>query len=436
MSDDPRSVGFPAGHPPMDSFLGVPIHVRDEIYGNLYLADSARGAFSDEDEELVIALALAAGTAISNARLYQESRQQQRWLAASADMTAQLLAVAPDEDPLRAVAVRAHEVSDADLVVLSEVTPDRAAVAVKVAIGHRSDELVGGRVPLAGTTSERVIVEGAAARYDTALPGSAAEIFGIGPIMVLPLAGTGAPRGVLAVMRRRGRRSFSAADLTMATAFAAHASVALELADTRAAEQKLMLLEDRDRIARDLHDHVIQELFATGLGLEAIASQVRQDEPLAGSIRQRVDDIDRTIRRIRTSIFELRGPVAGGLRQRVLAVSGELTVALRCAASGTCAGALDTGFASDLGDDVVACVRETLTNVARHAGATSATVDIAATAGRLAVTVTDDGRGVAGATRTSGIGNLRRRAERRGGSFAVAAGPAGHGTTAVWSVPV
>jgi signal transduction histidine kinase len=437
MTDDDRSAGFPPEHPPMDSFLGVPINVRNEVYGNLYLADSAKGQFSAEDEELVLALALAAGTAISNARLYQESRLQQRWLEASAEISAQLLASA-GEDPLRMIARRAIDIADADLVSLGLLTPDGASFVVEVAFGDGADELVGRRFGLADTLAGQVVKQGKPLQLPTASGGMGppthlTSVMEAGPLMAVPLQGAGRPRGVLSLMRATDRRGFTATDLAMAASFATHASVALELADSRAAEQKVVLLEDRDRIAMDLHDHVIQELFAIGLGLEGVAAQVPEEQ--SQRIRQRVDDIDRTIRRIRTSIFELRGNLAttsDGLRQRVLEVAGDLSEALGFGPHVAFSGLVDLITDVEITDDATACVRELLSNVARHARARSVRVDVERRAQQLIVTVTDDGIGPpAGNARRSGTANLTTRAEKHAGSFEMAPAPGG-GTVATW----
>jgi signal transduction histidine kinase len=440
MTDDSRSTGFPPNHPPMDSFLGVPIHVREEVFGNLYLANSERGQFNTDDEELVIALALAAGTAISNARLFQESAVQQRWLEASVEIGAQLLS-ATGEDPLSVVARRAIEIADADIVSVSLVAPDGASFIVEEAFGHRADELIGRSVPLEGSLAGRVLADGAplllnAATDNDMPPTHLALVMEAGPLMVLPLRGTGAPRGVLSLCRARGRHEFTSRDLAMANSFASHASVALELADSRIAEQKLVLLEDRDRIAMDLHDHVIQELFAIGLSLESTATQLA-DEEVAQRLRQRVEDIDRTIRRIRTSIFELRGIVSAGdgVRQRVLEVTADLAAALGFAPQVTFSGVLDVRLTDELVNDVVACVRETVTNVAKHARAKSAMVDLSLAGEVLTVMVTDDGIGVGDTSRSSGTANLRARAQKWGGTFALAPGSVG-GTTATWTVRI
>jgi signal transduction histidine kinase len=449
MSDDVRSTGFPANHPPMESFIGVPIHVRGEVYGNLYLAESARGAFSAEDEQLLVALAAAAGAAISNARLYQElqrlfeeSRLQQRWLEASVEIGAQMLAAA-GEDPLQLIARRAIDISGADLVSVSLVSDDNRHLVVEVAYGVRADDLLGRRFPLTETLGGEVVRTGnpillADASSSDSPPTQFASVIEAGPVMVLPLAGTGQPRGVLTLIRTRGQQPFSQVDLAMANGFAAHASVALELTDARAAEQRLVLLEDRDRIAKDLHDHVIQELFAIGLSMEGAAAQIGPDTTVGQRLGRRAQDIDRTIRRIRTSIFQLRGnflDTEGGLRQRILEVATDLAPVLGFTPHVAFAGLVDLNLNEELVDDVLACVRETLTNVARHASANSAVIDVVMVGDEITVTVTDDGVGPLGATRSSGTANLRSRAEKWNGSFEMAPG-AGRGTVVTWKARI
>jgi signal transduction histidine kinase len=442
LSGDDRSSGFPPNHPPMNSFLGVPITVRDAVFGNLYLTESTSGEFSAEDQQLVVALAMAAGAAISNARLYHESQMQQRWHSASAEISSHLLA-ASGEDPLRTIARHAFAVADADVVSLSLLTPDRRSLIIEAAFGLSADQLIGQRLPVEGSLAGRAIKNHAALlAVDGQLDGQRFVQFGDavepGPTMIVPLPGKDSVRGVLSLARRRGRRAFTASELAMADGFANHASLALELAASREAEQKIVLLEDRDRIARDLHDHVIQELFAIGLSLESVAASLDPSSRLGERVQQRVEDIDRTIRRIRTSIFALRGPLdglAGGARQAVMEVTSDLTATLGFPPHVSFAGQLD--FATDpiLVDDITAVVRETLTNVAKHAGASQVSVDVTLAAGELTVTVTDDGTGVRDTGRSSGTANLRARAERRGGTFTLAPANAG-GTIAIWKVRV
>jgi signal transduction histidine kinase len=438
ITDDPRSSGFPAGHPPMASFLGVPIRVRGEIYGNLYLTESKAGAFTDEDAELVRSLANSAGTAISNARLYAESGLQQRWLAASAEIGAQVLA-ASGEDALHMVARRASELAAADLVTVALLTPDRQHALIEISVGDGGEDLIARRLPLAKTLLGQAIESGGPLLVrGTADAGYLSGVLEPGPMMIIPLVGTGEALGALSIVRRRGRKPFSAGDLEMAAGFANHASIALELAKARADQQRMVLLEDRDRIARDLHDHVIQQLFAIGLGLESVAGSA---EPrLAGTLRDRVDEIDRTIRQIRTTIFELRGPLGAapseGLRTRLLSVAAEVTPALGCSPSITFTGPVDLVVEPELADDTVACLREALTNAARHAHASAVEVTVGVEEGRLSVVVRDNGVGLAGdAGRRSGTANLAARAERRGGGLELVT-PASGGTELIWKAPL
>jgi signal transduction histidine kinase len=441
MSQDDRSTGFPDGHPPMDSFLGVPVRVRGEVFGNLYLTDSRTGRFSAEDEELVGALALAAGTAVSNGRLLQESRLQQRWLTASVEISAQLLAPV-GEDPLRMIARRAIDIADADLVTVGLLTQDADQLMIEVAAGAGADELLGRRFDLTKTLAGRAIDERSPLLLSSTdadeLRAHEASVMDAGPLMVLPLEGTQRTRGVLSLVRASGRRPFSGADLAMAAGFASHASIALELADARAAEHDFVMLEDRERIARDLHDHVIQELFAIGLSLQNAATQTESPEVARELIQRRVGDIDRTIRQIRTSIFELRGPLDGlaeGTRQRILEIAADLTPALGFSPGVTFSGLIDTSVPVDTTDDIAAVVREALTNVAKHAHAASASVSVSVSADTVALQVTDDGVGCIENPRLSGLANLRTRAELRGGTFDVSASRAG-GTTVTWKAPL
>ena len=442
ITDDIRSSGFPPHHPPMDSFLGVPIRVRGEVYGNLYLTDSAHGAFSAEDEELVRSLAITAGTAITNARLYFESRLQQRWLTASAEIGSQLLAQS-GEDPLKTIARRAAEIALADLVTVELVTPSRTEVLVEVAVGDGAEVLLARTFPIDGSLVGRAIVGRAPlllrdAGDDEQRNSHLSEVIDAGPTMVLPLIGTTEVLGALTIARASCKATFSPIDLSMAAAFANHASLALELAAARADQLRVELLEDRDRIARDLHDHVIQQLFAIGLSLEGLAGRNEPDSDVSVKLRERVGDIDRTIRQIRTSIFELRGPLgspSSGIRQDLLAVAAESTAALGFAPGLSFGGTVDLSLEGPIADDIVACVREALANVARHAQARRADVDVSVTSGEVIVTATDDGVGIGAAGRSSGLTNLRVRAEHRGGTFTIGPAPGG-GTQLVWKAPI
>ena len=446
IEDDPRSVGFPPHHPPMTSFLGVPVLVRGKVFGNLYLTERIDGGeFTADDEELVAALAATAGVAIENARLYEQSQRRQDWLQASAKITRQLLS-AEGEEPLQLIAREARQIADADVVTVVLPTESRERMMVEVAAGRAADELTGMSYPIEHTltglalSSGHPVLVGDAddSDYDSHL----SEVLPVGPVMVLPLVGTVDTRGALVIARLRGRSRFDDADLDMATTFANHAAVALELADGRENQQRMILLEDRDRIARDLHDHVIQRLFAAGLAVESVAARPGSDETSL-RLRRVVTELDETIRQIRTSIFQLRGPMTaevGTTRSAVLSVVSELEPVLGFEPRVTFAGPVDLAAPDASVDDLIAALREALTNVARHAKARCVDVAVEATTESLVLEVTDDGVGIGDESRWSGLANLRARAEHHGGTFTI--GPIEEppdyqqGTLLRWTIPL
>ncbi len=439
ITDDPRSVGFPDHHPAMKSFLGVPIRIRDEVYGNLYLTEREGGEFTAEDEELVSALAATAATAIENARLYDEARRRQLWLEASTEITRQLLST-EGEPPLRVIARRLHDMAEADVVTVVLPTADEKHVMVEVATGEQAKTLTAVTYPIEGTLSGVAIKSGRPVlvgdvRQERNFTVHLSEVMPVGPVMAIPLVGAARIRGALMVGRLHGRRRFNEADLDMATTFANHAAIALELSDARLDQQRMVLLEDRDRIARDLHDHVIQRLFAAGLTVQSVASGLvgdRRGERLA----QVVDDIDATIRQIRTSIFELRGalgPETGTLRTQLVDVAAELTETLGFSPRLRFTGPLDAVVPEPIVEDLLAVVREALTNVARHAQAGQVDVEVAATSAQLSVDVIDNGIGIGEAARRSGLANLRERAQRHGGELTT---PDHEGTHVRWTIPL
>jgi signal transduction histidine kinase len=423
IAEDERSVGFPEGHPPMDSFLGVPIRVRDAVFGNLYLACREGGEFTEEDQELVSSLAGTAGVAIENARLFEQARRRQGWLQASTDITQQLLA-SEGEEPLRVIAWRTQQMADADAVTVVLPVAGTDQLMVEVATGAGAEQMTALSYPMAGTLSVHVLETGVAAlvadmtaeqEYTVHL----SEVVPIGALMALPLAGSHGTRGVLLVARLAGRPRFTDADLEMATTFANHAAIALELADARADQQRVLLLEDRDRIARDLHDHVIQRLFGAGLTVESVAASLR-DSAAGEQLGQVVGDIDDTIRQIRTSIFRLRGPIAVGtshVRIRLMDLIGEVTPLLGFEPQVTFSGSVELLITDEVLEDLEAVLREGLTNVGRHAQASQAQVAVVVGSGELRVEIIDNGIGLGRTTRRSGLANLRHRAEGRGGQF-------------------
>lgn len=456
LADDPRSCGLPAGHPPMTSFLGVPIQIRDDVFGNLYLTDSTRGGFTADDEQLVTALAATAAAAVDNARLYEAARARGEWLQATATITRRLLSPSTDDaadntagdeagdaaDPLRLIAEYSREIAGADTVAVLLPAPDATGLRVELAAGVAAEDLTGAWSPLRGSLSGRVFTTGRPLRLaapdgrQTAIQPAVPGGLDAGPVLVVPLLSSGSTHGVLTLLRRRGRAAFSADDEEMAAGFANQASVAIELARARADQQRAALLDERERIAADLHDHVIQRLFATGLSLHALATTLGPG-PATDRVLANVRELDVTISQIRTTVFALQQPpdtAPRRLRARLLEVVADVTPALGHDPAVRLSGLLDT-LPDAIGDDVLAVLREALTNVARHARATATEVELTARPDRVDLDVRDDGVGLGDTTRRSGLANLRRRAEQRGGTLAVAAGSP-RGTHLTWSIPL
>ena len=445
ITDDARSAGFPPGHPPMHSFLGVPIRVRDEIFGRLYLSESGRGEFTAEDEELITALAATAGVAIENARLYESARSRGEWLQASAAVTRQLLSTAADAgEPLQLIADRSRDITGADLVaVLLPAEADHApGLEVGVAVGEDAERLVGRRVPVAGSIpgkvfSEAVPVRLADVRDADGLPMLMSPDVQLGSVLAVPLVGSRRVHGVLWAARLPAAPAFTAVELEMAGSFANHAAVAIELAEARAEQHRVAMLDERERIAADLHDHVIQRLFAAGLSLQSIA-MVTPEGPTKQRLSTTIQDLDDTISQIRTTIFQLQqqpGTGTPGVRTRVLDVLADVAPALGFDPALRLSGVLEDRLADDVVDDLLAVLREALTNVARHAQAVRADVAVVVTGTELTLQITDDGVGIGSVSRRSGLVNMRRRAEQRGGTLAVTAAEP-RGTQIRWSVPL
>jgi len=434
LHDDPRSSGFPDHHPPMESFLGVPIRVRGEVYGNLYLSERIDGSFTAEDEELLVALAGTAGAAIYHARLFDESQRRQRWSAASAEVTSALLSD-NSEDSLGIIADQVARLADADLVCVVLPGSD-ADMTVVEAHGELASVYKGATFQAAGTLAAQARESGQPVLSHTELTSRVRPDIALGPTMAIPFTSSDGPAGVLTVSRMPGRAAFTTGDLEMAADFAGQASVALRLAASRADRARLAVLEDRGRIARDLHDHVIQRLFGAGLSLQAVAGSMT-DASARARIAQQVDALDLAIAEIRTAIFTLNttpDSEAPMLRHRVVDVLADMADLFDESPRVSFAGAVDLMVDRALADDVIAVVREGLTNVARHAGATQTSVTVGVAGDRVTVRIEDDGRGIQSTSRSSGTANLEERARARNGTLAFHnAEPSG--TVLIWDVP-
>jgi signal transduction histidine kinase len=438
----PGSAGFPAGHPPMRSFLGVPVRVGPETYGSLYLTDKKGGGeFGADDEALAVALAAVAGVALDNSRLHAESRRQRQWVRAHAEVTQRLLS---DDEPtavLTMVAEHALQISGADLAFIALPAGGADIVAIEYAAGEGAAEALGLASPTRRSASGIVMASGQPLVLDDISSDlRAAEVvrgrLSLGPAVLVPVGRPGDVRGVLTAARRRGSPPLAPAAADMVATFAAQAGIGIELAERRQAAQRIALYADRDRIARDLHDLVIQRLFATGMSLQGATSLIPAGEA-AGRVQQAVDELDDTIRDIRAAIFRLQdrgGPEPPGVQSRIAAIAEEMTRALGFAPWLRMDGRLDTRVPVEVAEEMLAVLREALSNVARHAAARRVDVSVE-TASHLTLTVRDDGLGMAQPGPRSGLANLAERAGSLGGTLRVAAAPGG-GTELVWSVPL
>jgi two-component system, NarL family, sensor histidine kinase DevS len=442
IKDHSASFGFPAGHPPMKTFLGAPIRIRGEVYGNLYLTEKyGGGQFDTEDEAVLVALAAAAGVAIENARLYEAARRQQRWLSATAEVTRHLLSGAEPGDALSMITEKALEITGADLVMVTLPLPGNREVRVEHAAGEGAEQALGLVVPMRGSVAEQVITTGermtiADHSADERISQQARGRLGLGPLEVVPLGAPGQVRGVLSAGRMLGAMPLSAAAADMLATFAAQAAIALELAAHRRQAEQMAVFEDRDRIARDLHDLVIQRLYATGMSLQGAISQITSLE-VAGRVSRSVDALDDTIREIRSAIFALQThPEArpAAIRARVLYVAQEMTSALGFAPTLQLDGAVDTAVPADIAEHLLTVLREALSNVARHSGASKVEVSVRVQDG-LVLTVRDNGKGITPGGRRSGLRNLEQRAAGLGGSLVTGTADGG-GTELIWRVPI
>lgn len=415
------SVGFPVGHPPMRSFLGVPVRVGDVVFGNLYLTQK-RGEleFTDDDQAVVQALAVAAGIAVQNARLYDTSRRRGAWMEAGREISTSLLSGTEREDVIALVVERACDLLEADV----------AFVALDLAGGLHLEAASGAEPMIAMQRLAEPLgqVLGEGVPRDFAVDGLIGTAVPLGP--------PGRPgKGVLVVLWQRRPDAWVTRPLA---GFAAQAAVALELAERRHEAERFAIVQDRDRIGRDLHDLVIQRLFAAGMQLQSAVRLVEPDPAEATArINRAVDELDGTIRELRSTIYGLQVPLEGrpSLRAQVLQVADAGTVQLGFPPALRLDGLLDTLVSAEVATHAVATLREALSNAARHAGARRVDVVVAVHEGMLLVQVEDDGVGLPTASPRSGLANLADRAEQLGGHLRLGPGRQA-GTRLSWRVPV
>lgn len=450
----PDSYGFPPNHPVMHSFLGVPIRIRDEVFGNLYLTEKQGGTakeggadFTADDEAILVALAAAAGIAIDNARLYERSRRLRRWLETTAEVTQLLLEGMDEASAMGFLATRTLELSEAQLAMVALYDEVGDLVIRAVAGGEPS-----GAAKRPGTMLGTVLHKGywreLIAEHESvllltrlgdsttdSLSADVRELGDVdlhGPTALVPITVGDDEVGVIGVAWAADAETYVGNVVPLLAALAQEMGLTLAAARGQQDRSRLALMEDRDRIARDMHDHVIQRLFATGLSLQA-AARMAESTSVRRRLDEAVDDLDAAIKDIRHTIFELHRPTPfRALREEIVELVRVCAKTLGFSPSLTIDGSLD-GLAADFEADLIAVVREGLTNVARHARASSASVRVTS-ADTIQVEVADDGVGVAPTAVHSGLANLRKRAESHGGTLTLSARTP-RGTALVWEAP-
>jgi len=445
ITDDPRHVGFPANHPPMESFLGAPVQARGKVFGNIYLTQKMGAPeFDAEDEAALVVLATHAGVAIENARLYEEARRRGQWLEAVREISSSILAGTEIDDVLQIIVRRARELVDAATATI--VTPasggDRDSLTIKVADGAHSNELVGLAVPTQGSVSGDVIRSGQpAVLVDASRDGRTYQpmiaLGNMGPMVLVPLVLRGRPFGALAVANAVGGPGFDEEAVRLVQTFADQASVALEYGRAQIELNRLSVLDERERIGRELHDGVIQSLFSVGMGLQATAARSRDPE-VESRVESAVVEIDRAIRDLRNYIFGLR---PGILADRQLEQALEdLAREFEEKSGVTTVTDIDGTVAAELAPraaDLVQLTREALSNVGKHAQAATCRVSLHRDGDQAILEIDDDGQGFDPAAPHTGLGlrNLNERGAAIGGRVIVES-KAGEGTTVRFTIPI
>jgi signal transduction histidine kinase len=423
LRDHPASFGFPPNHPPMHAFLGTPILVRDEVFGNLYLTEKEDGgSFTLEDQELVGGLAAVAGAAIADARLIADLQRRERWRDAVLEVTTSVIGAGGVPRARARVAEVARTLLGGDGAAI--VVPERDGPKVVTSI--RDAPAVGQRP--AGAPVDEVLRDGVPVRTDRS------ELFEGAAVWVPLIEGD----RVVAALGVGRSTPWTASDADQLELFAAQASLAVAHERATADLRRLELIEDRERIGRDLHDTVIQRLFATGLGLQALARRVEDQPEVATRLANAVDEVDATVKEIRSTIFALQSPPeVRSVRSDVLRVCDEIATLLSRPPRVRFHGPVDTAVPPGLADHLVPVVREALTNVAKHARAEDVEVDLVVEGSDLRLVVRDDGvGGVVVRPGGLGLGNLHDRATTCGGTLEVVTPAGGRGTEIRWRVPL
>lgn len=444
LTTHPAAVGFPEHHPMMYALLSVPIIIQKTLFGNLYLThDQPSQLFTEVDEAVVGALASAAAVAVDNARTAERLRASLRWIEASRDITAALLSDAATQPrPLQVIAERVCELAEAEQAIVVAPTDgdlpsaEVDTLTVAAAAGLHAGQVLDQQISVDGSTTGSVFRSGAPVITESfyfPIPGFADA--GQRPTIVVPLCVDGETLGVLAVARNQDRPAFDDSDLDLVYDFAHRAAVALVVAVGRQSVRERDILADRERIAHDLHDHVIQQLFAAGLDLQGTIALTRSPEVIA-RLDHTVDDLQDVIAEIRATIFRLksRSALDSGFRQRMQQLVGRLTENRDIVTTVQVHGPMMV-LDHELAEHAEAVIMEAVSNACRHSGATRLTVEVRA-ADELSIAVTDNGHGIpADNHRRSGLANMLDRAHQVGGTCQITSPPQG-GTRVHWIAPL
>ena len=440
----PAAVGFPEHHPNMRGFLAVPITIRGTAFGNLYLTHVDPGrVFSKSDEVAARALAFAAAVAIDNAQLFERQRTSAKWMEASREITTALLSRAePHQRPLRLIAERACVLTGAEqAIVLLPADPDLPddetdTLVVSAAVGLNADEVLGRRIPVDSSTSGDVFRSGEPLITETLrYPIEAFTDVGQRPAIVMPLCAEDRVVGVIAIARGADQTPFDDSYLDVVSDFATHAAIALALASAREDARQLTLVAERERIAHDLHDHVIQRLFAAGMDLQGTLARARSPE-IVDRLNRTLDDLQTIIEEIRTTIFQLKSPLGRttDFRQRIQRVVADLTENRHIVTTTRIHGPT-TAVGGELAEHAEAVTAEAVSNALRHSGASRLTVEVQV-GDMFVLDIIDNGCGIpADNDRNSGLANMKYRAEQLGGACEISNPPEG-GTRVHWAAPL
>ena len=444
LTQHPAAVGFPEQHPAMRAFLGVPFTIRGTVFGSLYLThDDPARVFSESDEVAARALAFAAAVAIDNAQVFERERASVKWLDASREITTALLSnVEPSRLPLQLIAERACALTEAEqAIVLVPVDADLAideidTLVVSAAVGLNAAEVLGQRVPVDGSTSGSVFRSGMPLITEAlTYPIQAFTDVGQRPAIVMPLRTHDEVAGVIAVARGADQPPFDSSYLDLVSDFATHAAIALMLASGREHARQLTIVAERERIAHDLHDHVIQRIFAAGMDLQGTVARVRSPE-ISDRLNRTLDDLQTIIEEIRTTIFQLRSPLGtdGDFRNRIQRVVADLTENRDIATTLRMHGPM-TAVGGELAEHAEAVTAEAVSNAVRHSGASRLSIEVRVD-DMLTVDISDNGCGISvDNSRHSGLANMSYRAVQVGGSCELSR-PSEGGTRVHWAAPL